>query len=223
MVEVGLGGRLDATNIVTPVVSVITRIDFDHENFLGHSLWEIAGEKAGILKARVAAVIAGQIDEAREVLLERAKGLECPVLEIPEAFAVEKESMENGFVRATVTENATAARFALAPQLAGRFQLQNALNALGCARVLQKKNYRIIDDNIETGIALARWPGRLEQLQTRPDVYLDGAHNPGAARELANFLDENFRGTKNIFVICGRCETRLWMKLRDCCSPLRMR
>src|SRR5271165_7593266 len=66
IVEVGLGGRLDATNVVTPVVSVITRIDFDHENFLGHSLREIAGEKAGIFKARVPAVIAGQQKEARE-------------------------------------------------------------------------------------------------------------------------------------------------------------
>src|SRR6266481_905944 len=101
--EVGLGGRLDATNLLTPVVSVITRIDFDHENFLGHSLREIAGEKAGILKAGV---------------------------------------------RAEVEERATGRRLAIAPQLAGRFQLQNALNAVAAATVLQGRKYRISDENI---------------------------------------------------------------------------
>src|SRR6516225_9978980 len=75
VVEVGLGGRLDATNVVSPVVSVISRIDFDHENYLGHSLREIAGEKAGILKPRVPIIFAPQLPEARAVLLERANEL----------------------------------------------------------------------------------------------------------------------------------------------------
>ena len=78
VVEVGLGGRLDATNLLTPVVSVITRIDFDHENFLGHSLREIAGEKAGILKAGVPAVFAPQLPEAGEVLRAKAAGTALP-------------------------------------------------------------------------------------------------------------------------------------------------
>ena len=78
--EVGLGGRLDATNIITPVVSIITRIDFDHENFLGHSLREIAGEKAGILKPAVPVVMAEQRPEAREVILTQAAKLGCPVV-----------------------------------------------------------------------------------------------------------------------------------------------
>jgi dihydrofolate synthase / folylpolyglutamate synthase len=202
VVEVGLGGRLDATNVVMPVVSVITRIDFDHENFLGHSLREIAGEKAGILKERVPGVIAGQQDEVREVLLARANDLQCPVMEVPETFAIEKESMEDGFVRATVAEKASGARFEVRPELAGRFQLQNALNAVGCARVLQGKNYKISDAEIEEGIAAARWPGRIERVQTKPDVYLDGAHNPGAARELAKFLEENFHG-RRVYMLYG--------------------
>ena len=196
VVEVGLGGRLDATNVVMPVVSVITKIDFDHENFLGHSLGEIAGEKAGILKERVPAVIAGQVEEAREVLLARAGELQCPVTEVAEAFVVEKNNMVEGFVRASVIEKGSGTRFEIAPQLAGRFQLWNALNAVICARVLQRKDYKITEAAIEEGIAAARWPGRIEQLQTRPDVYLDGAHNPGAARELAEFLKENFRGRR---------------------------
>jgi dihydrofolate synthase / folylpolyglutamate synthase len=202
VVEVGLGGRLDATNVLMPVVSVITRIDFDHENFLGHSLREIAREKAGILKERVPAVIAGQQGEAREVLLGRAEELQCPVMEIPETFTIEKEQMKDECVLATVLERASDTKFEIAPQLAGRFQLQNALNALGCARLLQDKNYRIANTDIVEGIAATRWPGRIERLQKNPDVYLDGAHNPGAARELANFLEENFQG-RRIYLLFG--------------------
>ncbi len=202
VIEVGLGGRLDATNVVTPLVSIITRIDFDHENYLGHSLREIAGEKAGILKPQVPAVIASQPPEAREVLLERAKELRCPVVETTKAFRVENEAVEHGCVRARVTEVASGKIFAMEPRLAGRFQLQNALNAVAAARILQNRNYRITDENIAGGIATTEWPGRLERLQTRPDIYLDGAHNPGAARELARFLEENFAGRK-VYLIFG--------------------
>jgi dihydrofolate synthase / folylpolyglutamate synthase len=196
VVEVGLGGRLDATNVLMPAVSIITKIDFDHENFLGHSLREIAGEKAGILKEGVPAVLAGQLEEVRAVLQARAKELHCKVREIAEAFLVERESVVEGCVRATVVERESGKRLAIEPQLAGRFQLENALNALACAQVLQAKKYKITDSDIEEGIKLARWPGRIERLQTRPDVYLDGAHNPGAARELAKYLEENFRGRR---------------------------
>jgi dihydrofolate synthase / folylpolyglutamate synthase len=202
VIEVGLGGRLDATNIITPVVSIITRIDFDHENFLGHSLREIAGEKAGILKHGVPVVSAPQLPEAREVLLWRAAELYCTVVETAEAFRIEEESVEGGCVRAGVTELTTGTQFLIAPQLPGRFQLQNALNAVACARLLQAKGFRVSDENIERGIAETRWPGRLEKVQSQPDLYLDGAHNPGAARELARFLEENLAG-RRIFLIYG--------------------
>jgi dihydrofolate synthase/folylpolyglutamate synthase len=200
VIEVGLGGRLDATNIITPVVSLITRIDFDHENFLGHSLREIAGEKAGILKHGVSVVSAPQMPEAREVLRARAGELHCPLVETAEAFRVGQERVENGCVRAQVKEIATGAESSLSPQLPGRFQLQNALNAVAAARVLQGKNFRISNENIERGIADARWPGRLERLQSRPDIYLDGAHNPGAAREVAHFLEDDFAGRRVVLI-----------------------
>src|SRR5271156_1797782 len=94
--EVGLGGRLDATNILTPVVSVITRVDFDHESFLGHSLAEIAVEKAGILKPGVPLILAEQRPEALEVIRARAAELGCKVIETRAAFRIEKEWTENG-------------------------------------------------------------------------------------------------------------------------------
>ncbi len=193
--EVGLGGRLDATNILLPVVSVITRIAFDHENFLGHSIAEIAGEKAGIIKPGVPVILAGeQPEDARRIILERAAQLECPLVENAAAYRVESVRMEAGCVRAKATEVATGWSTEIAPQLPGRFQLQNALNAVAAARVLVAEGLRIPDDAIASGIAHAVWPGRIEKLQSHPDVYLDGAHNPSAAQELANFLRENFAG-----------------------------
>ncbi len=194
--EVGLGGRLDATNILHPVISIITRIDFDHENFLGHSLREIASEKAGILKPGIPVVLAEQHPEAREVILARAKELDCPVIEPASLFHVEGESLQGGLTRARVTETASGAVFELAPSLPGRFQLQNALNALAAARFLQSRGFRISDDAMTQGIANTVWPGRLEKLQSHPEIYLDGAHNPSAARELAHFLQQNFAGRR---------------------------
>ncbi len=202
VIEVGLGGRLDATNIVTPAISIITRIDFDHENFLGHSLPEIAAEKAGILKPSTPAVIAPQLPEVREVLLARAQELHCPVLETNEVFRVTREPAEEGCERATVVEKAAGQTYAVAPSLPGRFQLQNALNALAAARLLQERGYRISDENIVQGIASTQWPGRLERVAKRPDVYFDGAHNPAAAKELATFLEENFHGRK-VYIVFG--------------------
>ena len=194
--EVGLGGRLDATNILAPLVTIITRIDFDHESFLGHSLREIAAEKAGIVKPGVPVVLAEQRPEAREVIVARATELGCPVVQPAELFQVNQESMEDGCVRARVIEVDSGATFEIAPNLPGRFQLQNALNAVATARLLHSRGFQIIDDAVMRGIAETVWPGRLEKLQSDPAVYLDGAHNPGAARELAHFLEQNFAGRK---------------------------
>jgi dihydrofolate synthase / folylpolyglutamate synthase len=200
--EVGLGGRLDATNVLQPAICVITRIDFDHENFLGHSLQEIAAEKAGILKPGVPVVVAEQRPEAGEVMRARAKELGCPVIDTAEAYRVDRLAMENGCVRAQAIEIASGWRTEVAPQLSGRFQLQNALNAIAAARLLSERGFPISDSAISNGVAETKWPGRLEKLQARPDVYLDGAHNPGAARELAYFWEQNF-ADRQIFVLYG--------------------
>lgn len=194
--EVGLGGRLDATNIVIPEVSVITRVDFDHENFLGHSLKEIAGEKAGIIKTGIPVILAEQRPEAREVICKRAAEFGAPVYEVEKELRTEKICLEDGCVRAEALEITSGERFKVAPKLRGRFQLGNALNAIVIGRLLKERGANIFKDTIEQGIANAVWPGRIEKLQSSPDVYLDGAHNPSAARELANFLKENLAGRK---------------------------
>jgi len=198
--ETGLGGRLDSTNIVTPEVSVITRIDFDHENFLGHSLREIAGEKAGIIKQGAPVVIAEQREEARAVLLAKAREQQSPAIETDNAYRTEFVHLERGCVRAVVKDNESGATIHLAPQLAGLFQLQNALNAAAAAHVLRSRGFAVSDEAIERGIAGAVWPGRIEKVRANPDVYLDGAHNPAAARGLAGFLEKNFAGRKVLLI-----------------------
>src|SRR5256885_61469 len=104
--------------------------------------------------------------------------------------------MEDGCVRARVMEANSGTTFEIAPNLPGRFQLQNALNAVATARLLHHRGFQITDDAVMRGIAEAVWPGRLEKLQSDPAVYLDGAPNPAPARELAHSLDQTFAGRK---------------------------
>jgi dihydrofolate synthase/folylpolyglutamate synthase len=210
--EVGLGGRLDATNILAPAVTIITPIDFDHENFLGHSLREIATEKAGILKPNTPVVVAPQLPEARGVILNRARELGCPVVESNVAYRIQEksvnatqaksESVQPGSIKATIVEGSSGWSLDIAPSLPGHFQAQNALNAVAAVRVLASGGLQVTDEAIANGISNTVWPGRLEKLQSHPDLYLDGAHNPAAARELAAFLAQNFASRK-VWLIYG--------------------
>jgi dihydrofolate synthase/folylpolyglutamate synthase len=190
--EVGLGGRLDATNIVTPEVAVITPIDFDHENFLGHSIAEIAGEKAGIIKPSAWVVSATSRTEsngavAADVIAKRAAEQNAKLFEIDQLWQLSIATSQDGFYRATAAPIvAPQEGIVLAPSLAGRFQIRNGLSAATTAALLGEKNFSVPRAAIEKGIASARWPGRLEKISSNPPVYLDGTHNPAGARELAD-------------------------------------
>ena len=200
--EVGMGGRFDATNIVTPEVAIITPIDFDHENYLGHSIDEIASEKAGIIKSDARVVSAAQRPEARAVIARRSAEMGSRLVEVEESWRIEDLKVSGGFYRAAATFANTIKELLIAPALPGRFQIQNALTAATAARVLAEQGFLIGDEAIERGIAAARWPGRLERISERPDVYLDGTHNPAGARELLSFWEENFSG-RRIFLVYG--------------------
>lgn len=213
VIEVGLGGRLDATNIVIPQVSVITQVDFDHENFLGYSIGEIAAEKAGILKPGAPVVSAAERAEARSLIASRAKELGCRLVEIDDAYEIDNELGDAVSSRATVRELSSGWRVDITLPLAGHFQLRNALTAIAATRLITKKEHssslggfgmgpRIGDEAISQGLATVRWPGRLERLQEHPEVYLDGAHNPAGARELAAFWDAHFY-RKRIHLVYG--------------------
>lgn len=200
--EVGLGGRLDSTNIVQSEVAVITPIDFDHENFLGHSIEEIAGAKAGIIKRGVPVVSAPQRPEARTVIVRRASECGARLVETSDVWRLDKVTSCDGFYRAIASRPPDGSEIVIAPSLPGQFQIQNALTAASTAVVLCDQGFKVSEDAVKAGISSARWPGRLERLSERPAIYLDGAHNPAAARELKTFWEDNFAG-RRIHLIYG--------------------
>ncbi|MGA7918166.1 MAG: folylpolyglutamate synthase/dihydrofolate synthase family protein [Candidatus Acidiferrales bacterium] len=198
--EVGLGGRLDATNIVEPAVAILTPIDFDHENYLGHSIEEIASEKAGIIKRHAQVVSATQRPEARAVILKRCTEMDARLIEVDAVTSIEDFHNSKGFYRARAVFPPSAAKMSLAPALPGRFQIGNALTAAAAARLLGDGGFEIDDAAIEKGIAAVKWPGRLEKLAISPDIYLDGAHNPSGARELLQFWKDNYASRRIVLV-----------------------
>jgi dihydrofolate synthase/folylpolyglutamate synthase len=199
--EVGLGGRLDSTNIVTPEVAIITPIDFDHENFLGHSITEIAAEKAGIIKPGATVVSSVVRPEARAVIAQKCAEMRARLADIDEEWLQEEKPPADGFYRAVATSKDSCAKLTIAPSLPGHFQLRNSLAAATAARVLSKGgNFKVDNKAIERGIASVHWPGRLERLSENPAVYLDGAHNPAGARELLEFWQRDLAGRRIILV-----------------------
>ncbi|MBK5294763.1 MAG: bifunctional folylpolyglutamate synthase/dihydrofolate synthase [Acidobacteriia bacterium] len=184
VIEVGLGGRLDATNVITPVLSVITPIDFDHEAWLGSSLAAIAGEKAGIIKPGVPVVIAPQRPEAWEVLSARR----ATVIPVSLWLASDLDLHRLGCRFTAVKDDA---RIAIDCPLAGAHQINNALTAVAALHHLQ-----VPTEAITEGIRQVRWPGRLELVSRYPDIILDGAHNPAGVAALAAHIQRFYKDRK---------------------------
>jgi dihydrofolate synthase/folylpolyglutamate synthase len=169
--ETGLGGRLDATNIVTPLASVITNIAFDHEQWLGDTLGKIAAEKAGIIKPGVPAVTAADEPEALAVIERTAREKKAPLIRVAQA-----------------SRRQTADVMAALP-LAGEHQETNAMLALATVEILQRQ-IPVTLEGIRSGLATVNWPGRLQLIQrpTGQKILLDGAHNVAGAKVLREAL-----------------------------------
>ena len=190
VVEVGLGGRLDATNVVTPLVSVITTIAKDHEAYLGPDELSIAREKGGIIKPRIP-VICGKVSEpVTEVLQEIARLRESPAYFFGTSFSFLLKN-ERLFDYIGIKQNLSG----LALALRGRHQLANASLALA-ALELVNEHFPVPQAALRYGLETVRWPGRLEVISERPLVILDGAHNPEGVRALADALIELRQGRK---------------------------
>ena len=186
--EVGLGGRLDATNVLAPAVCAITPVSFDHTELLGDTLGKIAGEKAGILKPGVPAVVSQQEPEAAEVILARAAELGCPVRRVGEDI----ELAGDGGGTFTVSTWRGVYR-GLHCAMPGRHQQENAAMAIGVIEVLRDLGaVSIGEDDIRSALAEARLPGRIEVLSERPAMIVDVAHNPASMRALLNTIGRSF-------------------------------
>ncbi len=190
VLEVGLGGRLDATNVVTPSLCVITPVDYDHEVFLGNTLVSIASEKAGILKPGIPVVVGRQHPAAEQVILLRAAELGCKVVSAQD-HKIRDLSLSPYGSSFCFDGN----RFDC--PLPGRHQTDNALNA-----ILACREFDISLGAVAAGLARTRWPGRLEFVSRRPDFVLDGAHNPSGARALASYIRE-FHKDRPVWLVYG--------------------
>ncbi|MFZ3064500.1 MAG: folylpolyglutamate synthase/dihydrofolate synthase family protein [Nitrospirota bacterium] len=197
VIETGMGGRLDSTNVIKPLISVITPIDYDHKEFLGDTISAIANEKAGVIKENGLVVSSPQCSEAEKIIWEMSQirdaqlfvvGKDASAAEIGcdiDGCRFDYKGIENEFKNLLIS-------------LAGRHQIQNAATALLAIEALGLK---INETAIREGLGKTKWPGRLEIVSREPMIILDGAHNPAAAKRLKEFLIELANDKKIILVL----------------------
>ncbi|MGD8833862.1 MAG: folylpolyglutamate synthase/dihydrofolate synthase family protein [Desulfobacteraceae bacterium] len=197
VIETGMGGRLDATNAVCPQLTIITNISLEHKSYLGTTLAAIAGEKAGIIKANTPLITGVSQPSARKVILQQAAERRAPAYLKGRDFRCRRlgEKRLSYFGMHHTLRNITLG-------LSGRHQIDNAALALAaCETLSQSGKAELSSDTIAKGLKLTKWPGRLEVASERPYVILDGAHNLMAARKLAQYLKDEFRGKKITLVV----------------------
>jgi len=207
VIEVGLGGRLDATNVIHPELCVITSVAYDHEAYLGNTLASIATEKAGILKAGVPAVMASQQPAAQTVIENRARELNCPLIRTADYTFTNIEAGARGSSFAFENERYTCA-------LPGRHQIENAK-----AAILAGKALNLSPQSIRAGLRDVRWPGRLELISQQPDFILDGAHNPAGAAALASYIRE-FHRNSPVWLVYGAMRDKAVEEVAEQLFPL---
>ena len=189
VVEVGMGGRFDATNVLTPGVSVITNVALDHQEYLGGTVEAIAFEKAGIIKPRVPLVAGRLSPEAADVIGRIAVERNAPLYRWGREFRADGDPV-TGFHY----DGLTARYRDLACPLPGAHQLENAACALAALELMDDRHHPVSEPAIRAGLGGTRWEGRLEIVEQAPTVLLDGAHNPAAGEALAGYLSTYRRG-----------------------------
>ncbi|MCK5205571.1 MAG: bifunctional folylpolyglutamate synthase/dihydrofolate synthase [Desulfobacterales bacterium] len=196
VIETGMGGRYDATNIITPAISIITNVSMEHRDYLGNTLAQITREKAGIIKQRTPVVTAVKQKQAQSVVQRVAHKKSAPVFMLGKNFTVRRN--RTGYFSYYGIENTW---HDLQTPLLGHYQVQNAALALAASELLNKLKAEISFKSIKNGLTKTRWPGRLEIVSDKPLVILDGAHNLIAARNLAKFLTENLVNRRITLVV----------------------
>lgn len=215
VIEVGLGGRLDATNIVTPLLSVISSLSYDHTAVLGNTLAEIAGEKAGIIKPNRPVVLAPQREEARLVVEKVAAERNSPLLKIGQdllfapwsrsldgqtllVWKKEDQPLADAFIDSDGAADPGPAQITI--PLLGHHQVENAATAYAALQVARAEGLRLDEDQLLRGFAQVSWPGRFEVLQRKPTFIVDSAHNRDSALKLRIALDDYLPGVPVILV-----------------------
>jgi dihydrofolate synthase/folylpolyglutamate synthase len=225
VLEVGMGGRLDATNIVDPCVSVITDVALDHQQFLGNTISEIAKEKAGIIRKSGTVVMLPQHPEANDVLgnivIERNARAVSAVEYVPDVSpagnAIANQVHTEGYLLTVLGQEIT-----VASPLLGRHQLRNTALAIAAAAELNRSGFEVTAANIEEGIRNTRWPGRLQLIAGSPRILLDVAHNPAGAWALRSALSSYFQDVPTT-ILFGAMRDKAIAEMTQILFPLAQR
>jgi len=214
VIEVGLGGRLDATNTVDPLVTVITDISREHEDYLGVGIKSVAKEKAGIIKPRVPLITGASRRDAREVILETAENLSAPVREFGRDFKGVRTKPDAFTYR---SPHLTLDLLTLS--MPGSHQIKNASLAIAVVEELMSLGRSIPPEDIRTGIARTRFSGRFELVSRHPDVVIDGAHTPEGMRLLKSTLRHVYPGVRPL-VLLGMLGDKNYEQLVKIIAPV---
>jgi dihydrofolate synthase/folylpolyglutamate synthase len=200
VLEVGLGGRLDATNVARPVVCIITPISLDHTQILGNSLKEIAQEKAGIIKSGCWVVLSPQPGEAASVITDICREKEAKVVQVGKDVTLHK--IGGDLHHQSLAIEGRTSKYQVSIPLLGDYQLENAAVAVAALEILASEGFAISAANIAQGLAQVKWPGRFQILQQHPTVLVDGAHNVTSMRSLVSNIKAYF-SYKRMFLVFG--------------------
>ncbi|MBN2017554.1 MAG: bifunctional folylpolyglutamate synthase/dihydrofolate synthase [Candidatus Cloacimonetes bacterium] len=203
IMEVGLGGRLDASVLLNAVITVITNIEYDHTKSLGKTLPKIAGEKAGILKKGIPLVLGTTRPSARKVILRKANELSCPVVEYDKVVTLSNERYDEDGVYYEISITAYDVNFkGIHCNLAGKHQVGNtALGVLVCAVLAKYYGFVLDEEKTKHALASVVWNGRLQKVGNNPTIILDGAHNPAGMKQLVHNLKTIYSYDRLIAVI----------------------
>ncbi len=200
VLEVGLGGSLDATNVARPVVCIITPISLDHTQILGNSLEEIAREKAGIIKSGCWVVLSPQPEEAAPVISDICREKEAKVVQVGKEITWHK--IGGDLHHQSLAIEGRTSKYQVSIPLLGDYQLENAATAVAALEILASEGFTISAADIAQGLARVKWPGRFQILQQHPTVLVDGAHNVASMRSLVSNIKAYF-SYKRIFLVFG--------------------
>jgi dihydrofolate synthase/folylpolyglutamate synthase len=199
VLEVGMGGQFDATNVITPEVCVITSVSLDHTEVLGGSLAKIAREKAGIIKPGCRVVTSPQSDDVARVIQSVCAGHGARLVRVGREVTVQDSRFDMGRQRFRVKGRLDT--YELSIPLLGRHQLDNAATAVAALEVLAERGFAVTGDSIGRGLSQVDWPGRLQVVSRQPLIVVDGAHNPDGARTLRESLGQYFEFDRAVLII----------------------
>jgi len=218
VIEVGMGGKLDSTNVVTPLVSVITNIDLEHQKYLGNTLEEITAEKAGIIKAGVPVITGAVQPEVISIIEREAAARRAPVYRLWRDFM--PQNIASGLEQTFNYRGLAASYQAVRITMLGMHQIDNACLAMAAVECLLTAGLMVTEPALRLGLEQAHWEGRMERIANHPDIYLDGAHNPASAKKLARTLEKIKVGYRRTILVIGILEDKDYPRMVSELVPL---